>query len=129
MTILQNTPDISDGRTPKKVAAATSVSEVMSSINATLKSAGAFYADYSCKTVSWDDVTRGTVGGSLSCLGSNITDTRLYEKGGRQLYTIRSDNWNEKLGQVTSDELALTAGNYARPDQHGVHGVSGRYGA
>merc|ERR1719230_1016860 len=83
-----------------------SVSEGMSSINVALRG-----TDYSCKTVSWDDVTRGEVGGSLSCWGANITDTRLYEKSGRSLYTVRSDNFNEKLGCVSSDELALITGN------------------
>merc|ERR1719326_1639079 len=97
-----------DASAPAQTA---SVSDVMSSINSTLRSAGPTYADYSCKTVSWDDVTRGTVGGSLSCYGSNITDTRLYEKTGKQLFTVRSDNWNEKLGRVSADELAIVTGN------------------
>ena len=92
-------------------APATSVADVMTSINTTLKTAGGAYTDYSCKTVSWDDVTRGTVGGSLSSWGANITDTRLYEKSGKQLYTVRSENFNEKLGKVNADELALITGN------------------
>lgn len=33
-----------------------------------------------CQVVSWDDVSRGTVGGSLSCWGANITDTYLKSK-------------------------------------------------
>lgn len=90
---------------------ASSVSDVMSTINVTLRSAGASYAEYECKTVSWDDVTRGTVGGALSCWGSNITDTRLFAKSGQQLYTVRSQNFNEKLGSVSADELALIQGN------------------
>ena len=59
-------------------------------------------SEYRCQTVSWDDVERGTVGGSLSSLGANITDTRLWERHGQQLYTVRSQNWNEKLGAVSS---------------------------
>merc|ERR1711907_907032 len=66
---------------------------------------------YSCKTVSWDDVSRGTVGGSLSCWGSNITDTYLKSKSGEQLFTVRSDNWNEKLGVISSNDVALVQGN------------------
>jgi len=92
-------------------SAPASVKDVMSSINSTLKSAGAAYASYSCKTVSWDDVSRGTVGGSLSCWGGNITDTRLWAKDGQQLFTVRADNFNEKLGRVSSDELAVIGGN------------------
>ena len=67
------------------------------------------YSNYSCKVVSWDDVQRGTFGGSLSCWGSNITDTRLYAKDGRQLFTVRGDYWNERLGKVNANELALIA--------------------
>merc|ERR1712070_683656 len=73
-----------------------------------------YYAQYSCKTVSWDDVQRGTVGGSLSCWGSNITDTRLWEKNGKQLFTVRPDNWNEKLGKVSTGDVAVLIGNEAR---------------
>ena len=36
---------------------------------------------------------------------------RLYEKSGKQLYTVRSENFNEKLGKVNADELALITGN------------------
>merc|ERR1719171_2466167 len=90
---------------------AASVGDVMSSINSALRGAGGAYSTYSCKTVSWDDVQRGTVGGGLSSWGANITDTRLYAKDGQQLYTVRAENFNEKLGAVSADELALIAGN------------------
>jgi len=86
-----------------------SVQETIQSINAACRSKGGHYADYSCKTVSWDDVSRGTVGGALSCWGANITDTRLWAKDGRQLYTVRSDNWNERLGRTNTDKVALVA--------------------
>jgi len=82
-----------------------SVSATISAINAAL--AG---SEYRCQTVSWDDVQRGTVGGGLSCWGANITDTRLWEKSGQMLYTVRTQNWNEKLGCIGSDEIALMAG-------------------
>jgi hypothetical protein len=85
------------------------VQEILQQINKSLKSAGGSYQGYSCKTVSWDDVQRGTVGGSLSCWGANITDTRLWAKDGRSLFTVRSDNWNERLGKVTADEIAIVA--------------------
>lgn len=89
-----------------------SVDETLTQINKVLKeSSSGPYSQYSCKTVSWDDVQRGTVGQDLSCWGSNITDTRLYAKDGRQLFTVRGDNWNERLGVVRSDELALIADN------------------
>ena len=40
--------------------------------------------------------------------GANITDTRLWEKSGKQLFTVRSDNWNEKLGKVGADEMSAS---------------------
>jgi len=87
------------------MAESATVQETMTAINAALAE-----SDYRCQTVSWDDVERGTVGGGLSCWGSNITDTRLWEKSGKQLYTVRSQNWNEKLGAVNAHEIALMAG-------------------
>src|SRR5688572_18674172 len=60
---------------------------------------------YSCKTVSWEDAQRAVVDGSLSALGPNIADVRLWEKSGRLLYTVRSDNWNERLAYVKPRDL------------------------
>jgi len=88
----------------RRTMKAASIDEVQKAINDTCRG-----TDYSCKTVSWDDAQRGTVGGSLSCWGSNITDTRLWEKTGKRLFTVRSDNWNEKLGKISSSEVALLA--------------------
>ena len=86
--------------------------EVRTAINAALKATGGVHAGYSCHFVSWDDVKRGTNDdGSLSCWGANITDTRLCAKDGRPLFTVRSDNWNEKLGTVDASDVALITGN------------------
>ena len=82
---------------------------MLSTINNACKTRGGKYAQYSCKVVSWDDVSRGTAGGGLSCWGSNITDTYLKSKGGEQLFTVRADNWNEKLGKVSASEVALVS--------------------
>merc|ERR1711879_606432 len=89
----------------------TSVDQIIQSINESCRNRGGKYKQYSCKTVSWDDVQRGTVGGGLSCWGSNITDTYLKSKDGRRFFTVRSDNWNEKLGHVSSNQIALVQGN------------------
>jgi huntingtin len=62
---------------------------------------------YSCKTISWDDVSRYGHGGYLSCMGSNISDVRLVSKNNDQLFTIRSDNWNEKVATVKASEVAV----------------------
>jgi len=91
-----------------------SVQDTIKAINEACKSKGGAFAQYSCKSVSWDDAQRGTVGGNLSCWGSNITDTRLYEKSGQQLFTVRPDNWDEKLGRVSTGDVALLVGNEAR---------------
>jgi huntingtin len=96
---------------------ASTVDATMAAIDTTLRSKGGVYASYSCKTVSWDDVSRGTVGDQLSVWGSNIADTRLWAKSGAQLYTVRSDNWNEKLGRVNADEVALIASKEGGPLQ------------
>ena len=69
---------------------------------------------FSCKPVSWEDAQRGTVGGTLSCWGGNISDVRLWEKTGKLLYTLRSDNWNERLGYVSAKEVSVVVGNGVR---------------
>merc|ERR1739848_635918 len=96
----------------------TTVNETISVINTACRSAGGKYSEYSCKFVSWDDVQRGTVGGGLSCWGSNITDTYLTAKDGRKLFTVRSDNWNEKLGVVEAKDVKLITGNQEKGATH-----------
>ena len=44
--------------------------------------------DFISTSVSWDDVRRFGNESSISCLGSNITDTRLFTKNGNQLSCI-----------------------------------------
>merc|ERR1711988_476292 len=95
-----------------------SIDQIINSINDSCKKRGDKYKNYSCKTVSWDDVQRGTVGGGLSCWGSNITDTYLKSKDGRQLFTVRSDNWNEKLGVVNAKDVKLISGNQFQGNTH-----------
>ncbi|KAI0559802.1 hypothetical protein FGB62_137g01 [Gracilaria domingensis] len=91
--------------------AAASVSDTIKAIDTTLCQSGAPFSHYSCKTISWDDVSRGTIGESLSCWGANITDTYLKAKDGTPLFTVRPDNWNEKLGVVRATDVALLIGN------------------
>jgi len=101
-----------------------SVNESLNHINQTCRNKGGKYAQYSCKTVSWDDAARGTVGGSLSCWGSNITDTYLNAKDGRRLFTVRSDNWNEKLGYMSSKDVALVTGNQNLTDNKSLEPIT-----
>jgi len=88
--------------------ATASVTSIMAALNATAVGHG-----YSCKTISWEDVQRANVNGVLSCVGPNISDVRLYEKSGKLLYTLRSQNWNERLGYISSDEVSVVTGNYS----------------
>jgi len=101
-----------------------SVEQTIKAINDACRTKGGVYKEYSCKSVSWDDVARGTVGGSLSCWGANITDTRLWAKDGRQLFTVRSDNWNEKLGAVSSSDVAVVTGNHVPGGDNDLHPVT-----
>jgi hypothetical protein len=64
--------------------------------------------NYSLKIISWNDVSRYTsVGGGLSSVGSNITDVKLVGKNGQSFFTIRTDNWNEKVGTVSAQDVAV----------------------
>lgn len=57
--------------------------------------------------VSWDDVSR-TVG---SAVGPNITDTHLFGKHGERLFVLRPQNFNERVGHVSADDIAAVVGN------------------
>lgn len=74
---------------------------------------------FRCVPISWEDAQRGTVDGSVSCWGGNISDVRLWEKSGQLLYTCRSENWNERLGYVAAKDVAVVTGNelFASPRQ------------
>jgi len=84
-------------------ASTCSVEEAMQAINATCTETG---KSYSCKVVSWDDVCRSHgPADALSVGGPNITDSRLKARSGQALYTVRSCNWNERLGKVSADDI------------------------
>lgn len=86
--------------------------QITKHIQSTLQEKGAPYSKYRCKQVSWDDVSRFGAGTSkLSCVGNNITDTRLKAKDGTLLFTVRPDNWNERIGMVSSDDISLIHDN------------------
>ena len=83
------------------------MADTMRAVDAALGGTG-----YTCRTVSWDDVSRTGAGGggsTLSSFGRNITDTRLYEKSGTLLYTVRSENFNERVGRVKAEQVSLMA--------------------
>jgi len=71
-------------------------------LNKVLKS-----TNYSVKKVSWNDVSRYTGINGLSSVGSNITDVKLVGYNDEEFYTIRTDNWNEKIGTVSAQDVAI----------------------
>ena len=79
--------------TPAAPPKAASLEDTKAALDAVASKSG-----FRCVPVSWEDAQRGTVGGALSCWGGNISDVRLWAKGGQLLYTLRSNNWNERLG-------------------------------
>lgn len=82
------------------------ISSIKCALDDTAKKMG-----YSCKNVSWEDVQRTNYGNNLSCFGLNISDVRLWEKNDTLLYTLRSDNWNGKIGYVSSKDISVIVGN------------------
>lgn len=80
-----------------------------------LKAMGGVYATYSCRRVSWEDASRGMVGGKLSVLGANITDVTLNGRDGTSFFTVRPPNFVERLGVVTADQLACVYNNCVDP--------------
>ena len=83
-----------------------SLADTQAALNAVAGKSG-----FRCVPVSWEDAQRGTVGGTLSCWGGNISDVRLWKKGGQLLYTLRTENWNERLGYVSTKDVAVVVGN------------------
>lgn len=88
---------------------AAAISATIAAVNAAVKPKG-----YQCLQVGWEDSQRATIGGSLSSWGANITDVRLWAKGGQLLYVVRTQNWNERLGFVRASDLAVVVGNGGR---------------
>lgn len=119
MTFNNGTPRNSEGTTP-------SVKETAQAIDQACRRRGGVYAQYSCKYVSWDDSSRTQHdgwGGGLSSVGNNISDTYLKAKDdGRQLFTVRPDNWNEKLGSVSSADVVVLVGNTTETSTSGGGG-------
>ena len=66
---------------------------------------------YHVVAVSWEDVQRGMTPQGLSCVGLNITDVRVVDKQKAPIYTLRHENWNEKLALVKASEVAVVVGN------------------
>jgi hypothetical protein len=86
---------------------AASIDQVKQQIDNVARSTG-----FRCMPVSWEDASRSTVNGVPSSFGPNISDVRLWEKTGKLLYTVRSENWNERLGYVASKHVAIVVGNH-----------------
>ena len=105
---------------------ATEIDQTITKIDKVLRERG---SAYSCKRVSWEDCSRGTSGGQLSSLGSNITDVRLTARDGRVLYTVRTDNFNEKTGRVDARAVGLLDADGAPTTLREVLRRAGEHGA
>jgi hypothetical protein len=99
------TPFKYDAMKRLKPASATKIAET---VDSKLRARGGAYATYSSKPVSWDDAERGTVGGKLSCWGSNITDVRLRVRNGGDLLTLRPENWCVRPDTVAQARQNIT---------------------
>lgn len=75
----------------------------------------ATHYDYHVKAVSWEDCTRTVQNGQVSCWGPNISDVRIVNKDKSIVYTVRSNNWNERIGIVDASKIALVIGNEKMP--------------
>jgi hypothetical protein len=75
--------------------------------------------------VSWEDCTRGwDSNGKLSCYGNNISDVRILDKTKRSIYTLRSENWNERLAVVSASDVAVVVGNDASTSEKNLKSVT-----
>ena len=86
--------------------------ELLKYVNKTTCKLGGHYAEYSTKTVSYDDVSRYEIkdlGGKkqVSAYGSNITDSYLKKKDGTPVYVTRPNNVFERIGKVKAGEIAI----------------------
>lgn len=81
-------------------------------------------SNYSVVAVSWEDCTRGFVGDQLSCWGANITDVRIKDRQRRPIYTLRSQNWNERLAIMSTDDVALVVGNQSKQPRRELTSVT-----
>ena len=86
------------------------VDQTLDGINRSCRNRGGRYGQYSCKRVLWDDSSTATPFGTSSA-GLNIADIYLKAKDGRALFTVRPDNWNEKLGCLGADKIAVPTTN------------------
>lgn len=89
------------------------VDDIMAHLN--LAAAGREHA-YMCKRIAWEDVDRYMTSGNgaLSTVGANITDVHIEDdqKPPRCLYTLRAQNWNERVNTVAASDIMVVVGNH-----------------
>ena len=71
---------------------------------------------FSCVTVSWEDSHRFLD----SCWGNNISDVTIRQRNGQLLYTLRSQNFNERLEYVSAKDIDVVVGNYIGSSKHAI---------
>lgn len=66
------------------------------------------FSEYRAIGVQWEDSQRSvTAGGTVSAYGPNISDVRLKARDGETLFTVRSDNWDEKLVKMQAKDIIV----------------------
>lgn len=85
--------------------------QLLAHVNKTTRTLGGHYSEYSTKRVSYDDVKRYEIQKNgkkhVSVLGPNITDSTLAKSDGKPIYVTRPDNHLERIGKVSTDQVAL----------------------
>ena len=76
-------------------------------MNNSLLALGEGAKDYMAGTVAWNDGARGASGGTLSCLGKNITDARIEAADGGFCPYLRPHNYDEKLAVVDPTHVCM----------------------
>lgn len=76
-------------------------------MNNSLLKLGEGAKDYMAGTVAWNDGARGVSGGSLSCIGKNITDARIEAEDGGFCPYLRPHNYDEKVAVIDPQHVHM----------------------
>ena len=81
------------------------VATMISGMQTDIHNLGGVCNNYKPGQVAWNDGKRAKIGTTMSCLGSNITDTRVESEDGEFLPFLKLDNLVEKLGVTKASKI------------------------
>lgn len=84
------------------------VTTMISGMQTDIHKLGGVCKEYKPGQVAWNDGKRAKIGNSMSCWGSNITDTRVESEDGEFLPFLKPDNLVEKLGVTKASKINFT---------------------